>query len=92
MTCHDQIQILQHLSRNSKVCSTTQRFVELCWLSGGGFFRVYLTNGSIISSFAISASLFLIVVSSVFTGTALPFALARLGIDPANAGTSIQVQ
>lgn len=60
-------------------------------LACGGFFRVYLTNGSIISSFAISASLFLIVVSSVFTGTALPFALARLGIDPANAGTSIQV-
>ena len=52
---------------------------------------MYITNGSIVSSFAISTSLLLIVISSVFTGTALPFALARLGIDPANAGTSIQV-
>ena len=53
---------------------------------------MYVTNGSIVSSFAISTSLFLIVVSSVFTGTALPFVLAKLGVDPANAGTSIQVR
>ena len=58
----------------------------------GGFVRVYVTNGSLVSSFAISTSLFLIVVSSVFTGTVLPFALARAGVDPANAGTSIQVR
>jgi len=32
-----------------------------------------------------------IVVASVVLGTALPFGLARLGADPANAGTSIQV-
>ena len=30
-------------------------------------------------------------MTSVVTGTALPFALAKGGIDPANAGTSIQV-
>ena len=53
--------------------------------------RVYLTNGSLINSSAISISLFAIVMTSVLTGTALPFGLAKLGVDPANAGTSIQV-
>ena len=37
-------------------------------------------------------SLWLVVLSSVTVGTFLPFGLAKLGIDPANAGTSIQVQ
>ncbi|KAK9810750.1 hypothetical protein WJX73_004890 [Symbiochloris irregularis] len=60
-------------------------------LACGGFIRVYLSHGSIASSFAISSSLFFIVVTSVFSGTALPFALAKAGVDPANAGTSIQV-
>lgn len=41
---------------------------------------------------AISVSLFLIVMTSVVLGTGLPFALARAGVDPANAGTSIQVR
>ena len=30
-------------------------------------------------------------LSSVLVGSALPFGLARLGVDPANAGTSVQV-
>ena len=30
-------------------------------------------------------------MTSVVTGTALPFCLAKAGVDPANAGTSIQV-
>lgn len=60
-------------------------------LAGGGFVRVYLTNGSLVNSSAISISLFAIVMTSVLTGTALPFGLAKLGVDPANAGTSIQV-
>ena len=59
-------------------------------LSAGGFVRVLLTTSDVTSSIAISLSLFLIVVSSVLAGTGLPFALARAGIDPANAGTSIQ--
>ena len=61
-------------------------------LAAGGWVRVYLTNGDVANSTAISLSLFLIVVTSVVTGTALPFALARAGVDPANAGTSIQVR
>lgn len=36
-------------------------------------------------------SLFLIVMASVLLGSALPFGLARSGVDPAHAGTSIQV-
>lgn len=38
-----------------------------------------------------SQSLFAIVITSVLLGCTLPFGLARLGVDPANAGTTIQV-
>lgn len=48
--------------------------------------QVYVTNGGLLNSLAISASLFLIVMSSVLIGTLLPFGLQRVGIDPANAG------
>lgn len=60
-------------------------------LALAGFARVLLSTGSVVDSTAISASLFLIVLTSVGVGSALPFALARLGVDPANAGTSVQV-
>ncbi|KAG1677995.1 hypothetical protein FOA52_000790 [Chlamydomonas sp. UWO 241] len=60
-------------------------------LSVGGYVRVYATNGDTTNAAAISLSLLMIVMSSVVLGTGLPFALARMGIDPANAGTSIQV-
>ena len=53
--------------------------------------RVYVTNWSVLDALAISSSLFLIVLASVTVGTGLPFGLAKAGIDPANAGTSIQV-
>lgn len=60
-------------------------------LSAAGFVRVYVTNGSLLNAFAISVSLLAIVFASVLLGTGLPFALARGGVDPAHAGTSIQV-
>lgn len=60
-------------------------------LSAAGFARVYLTNGSLLNAAAISVSLLAIVFASVLLGTWLPFALARGGVDPAHAGTSIQV-
>lgn len=60
-------------------------------LSVVGFLRVWLSTGSALSALAISSALFLIVLFSVVIGTALPFALARLGGDAVNAGTSIQV-
>ena len=60
-------------------------------LSAAGWVRVYVTNGDALNSTAIAISLFLIVCTSVLAGTALPFGLAKAGVDPANAGTSIQV-
>lgn len=60
-------------------------------LSVAGFARVYITNGDLTNALAISLSLLSIVMTSVLLGTGLPFLLARLGVDPANAGTSIQV-
>lgn len=52
---------------------------------------MYITDGSLENSCAISLSLFMIVMTSVLTGTMLPFGLAKAGVDPANAGTSVQV-
>lgn len=60
-------------------------------LSAGGFVRVYLTNGDLLNASAISLSLLTIVLVSVILGSGLPFALSKIGVDPANAGTSIQV-
>lgn len=60
-------------------------------LSLGGFVRVFATNGDPLNAAAISLSLFLIVMTSVVLGSGLPFGLTKIGIDPANAGTSIQV-
>ncbi|KAL3140202.1 hypothetical protein ABBQ38_004477 [Trebouxia sp. C0009 RCD-2024] len=74
---------------------TQQAYIALLLgggLSAGGFIRVFLTDGSLENSFAISLSLFLIVTSSVLIGTMLPFGLAKAGVDPANAGTSVQVR
>lgn len=58
----------------------------------GGLARVYATHGVLRDAAAIAASLFLIVLASILLGTALPFALSRLGVDPAHAGSSIQVE
>lgn len=60
-------------------------------LSAGGFARVYITNGDLTNATAIAVSLFCIVMTSTLLGSSLPFALSKLGVDPANAGTSIQV-
>ena len=56
-----------------------------------GAARVALTDGRWENCVAISASLFAIVMTSCVLGAALPFALGRAGVDPANAGTVIQV-
>ncbi|CBJ32338.1 Mg2+ transporter-e family [Ectocarpus siliculosus] len=61
-------------------------------LAAGGFVRVWVTEGTTLrDASAISSSLFLIVMASVLLGSALPFGFARAGVDPANAGTTIQV-
>lgn len=53
--------------------------------------RVYLTSSDPLAAVAISCSLFMIVITSVVAGSLLPFGFAKAGVDPANAGTSIQV-
>jgi len=60
-------------------------------LAAGGFVRVFLAQGDVLGAVAISLSLLVIVVSSVLIGASLPFGLAKIGVDPANAGTTIQV-
>ena len=54
--------------------------------------RVLVTHGNLRDSVAIAASLLLIVLASVLLGTALPFGLVKAGVDPAHAGSSIQVR
>lgn len=60
-------------------------------LAAGGFLRVYITDGNSLDATAISISLFVIVSLSILTGTCLPFFLAWSNVDPAHAGTTIQV-
>mmetsp|Transcript_8258 Transcript_8258/g.19424 ORF Transcript_8258/g.19424 Transcript_8258/m.19424 type:complete len:265 (-) Transcript_8258:130-924(-) len=60
-------------------------------LVAAGFLRVVMFEAATVDAFAISASLFLIVTSSVVLGTALPLALNKARIDAAHASTSIQV-
>lgn len=62
--------------------ATLTEQLEVALLLGGGlaaagFVRVYLTNGSLLNSFAISLSLMAIVMTSVVLGSGLPFYLAR---------------
>lgn len=56
-----------------------------------GVARVLVTDGELQNVLGISASLFAIVFTSTLLGAALPFGLGRFGVDPANAGTTIQV-
>jgi hypothetical protein len=49
------------------------------------------TDPALVAAIGIATSLFAIVTASTLTGSALPFALAAAGQDPANAGTTIQV-
>lgn len=49
------------------------------------FARVMVTHNDILSAAAISISLFLIVVSSIFCGSLIPLLLDSLGIDPAHS-------
>jgi len=56
-----------------------------------GFVRVIAFDASVADAAAISASLFLIVSTSVVLGTLLPLLLQRFRIDAAHASTTIQV-
>ena len=56
-----------------------------------GFIRVIAFHADVLDAFAISASLFLIVSTSVVFGSILPLVLQSLRIDAAHASTTIQV-
>jgi len=62
-------------------------------LVAAGFVRVvaFDSQAASVDALAISASLFLIVTTSVMLGTALPLGLSKLRMDAAHASTSIQV-
>lgn len=50
-----------------------------------GFTRVYYTTHDLISTIAISFSLFLIIITSITLGTLIPLILERFNIDPAHS-------
>ena len=56
-----------------------------------GFVRVIAFNATVADAAAISASLFLIVSTSVVLGTMLPLLLQAVKVDAAHASTTIQV-
>mmetsp|Transcript_31474 Transcript_31474/g.102551 ORF Transcript_31474/g.102551 Transcript_31474/m.102551 type:complete len:204 (+) Transcript_31474:2-613(+) len=70
-------------------------FVLAVVLSTFGAVRVYATgvNGErrMDDIISVTLALFCIVLTSCFMGASLPFFLAWLGLDPENAGTTIQV-
>jgi magnesium transporter len=49
------------------------------------FIRVFYSFGDWISAFAISISLFLIIITSVILGSCIPLILERFGLDPAHS-------
>jgi len=81
--------------------------VLACFMTVAGFCRVLLTNGltsipgdgmgweltadGLKNCVAISMSLFAIVLTSCVVGTVLPFSMAAINVDAANAGPTIQV-
>jgi len=60
-------------------------------LVAAGFVRVIAFNAGLDDALAISASLFIIVSTSVVFGTLLPLLLSAVRVDAANASTTIQV-
>ena len=60
-------------------------------LSMAGFVRAILIRTPIPETLAVTAALFVIVITSVLLGAVLPLGLKRIGIDPAHSSTSIQV-
>ena len=59
-----------------------------------GFLRVFVftvEGSSMLPVYAISCSLFLIVITSALIGSALPFLLTFAGMDSEHAGPAIQV-
>lgn len=76
---------------------TRQNGIKMLWREMGisvvmaliivlvGFTRIYYTSHDLISTIAISFSLFLIIITSITLGTLIPLILERLNLDPAHS-------
>ena len=60
-------------------------------LSLAGFLRAAAFRTPFPETIAVTASLMLIVFSSICLGAVLPLILQRIGVDPAHSSTTIQV-
>lgn len=76
----------QFLAREAKMAAALSVL-----LSVAGFCRAALFRTPLPETLAVTAALFMIVVTSVCLGAVLPLALKRVGVDPAHSSTSIQV-
>ena len=56
-----------------------------------GFVRVLLFGTDLGEAIAIAVSLYVVVITSIIVGAALPLLLNAASIDPAHASTTIQV-
>ena len=61
-------------------------------LSTAGFLRAIVFHTPLPETVAVTASLALIVFSSICLGAILPLVLKKLGVDPAHSSTTIQVR
>jgi len=72
----------------------TEAIMALCLsiiLGISGFILAAVFQTEIAETVAITSSLFIIVLISIFAGSLLPFGMKRIGIDPAHSSTTIQV-
>jgi len=72
----------------------TEAIMALCLsiiLGISGFIRAAVFQTETAETVAITSSLFIIVLISIFAGSLLPFGMKRIGIDPAHSSTTIQV-
>jgi Mg/Co/Ni transporter MgtE len=60
-------------------------------LGVAGFIRAAVFAIPMLETFAITSSLFMIVIISVVVGSALPLGMQMIGVDPAHSSTTIQV-
>lgn len=76
----------QFLQREVKMAAALSGLLALA-----GFVRASVFGTPLPETVAVTAALWLIVLTSVCLGAVLPLALRRLGVDPAHSSTSIQV-
>lgn len=76
----------QFLSREVKMAVALSSILSIA-----GFLRAAAFRTPLPETVAVTASLMLIVFSSICLGAVLPLLLQKLGVDPAHSSTTIQV-